>query len=94
VNAWNLATMLRGPTPERTYVSPSGVPTTVLATHVDYEKHLAVVAIALGLLTAMLTQTVRDDFRVAVRLEEARASHVGLRRSAFFTRAMKRLPRN
>jgi hypothetical protein len=63
VIAWNLAPMLRGPTPERRYVSPAGVPTTVLASPVDYPRHIVVVAVALVLISALLSKRVRDDFR-------------------------------
>ena len=63
IGGWNIAIMLRGPTPQRTYLSPTGVPTTVLASEVDYPKHLAAAAVSLGLLATLLTRRVRDDFK-------------------------------
>ena len=59
----NIATMVRGPTPQRTYASPSGVPTTVLATDVNYSAHILIVAGAVGLLAKLLTRSVREEFR-------------------------------
>lgn len=58
----NVATMLRGSTPEHSYVSPGGVPTTVLASSVDYPFHVLIVAGALGLLAWLLTRSVRAEF--------------------------------
>ena len=62
VGVWNVAQMLRGPTPQHTYMSPSGVPTTVLASHVNYPTHVIVVAVSLGLLSKLLTEPVRTKF--------------------------------
>lgn len=62
VVAMNLATMLRGSTPEHSYVSPAGVPTTVLASNVDTPFHVLIVAVALGLLAWLLTRSVRGEF--------------------------------
>lgn len=55
--------LVRGPTPARTYVSPTGVPTTVLASEENNSLHLLAIAIALGLLVIFLTPGVRAEFR-------------------------------
>ena len=60
--AWNIVPMIRGPKPEYRYVSATGVPTTVLASDVNYPAHLAAIAVALGLLGKLLTRSVRDEF--------------------------------
>ena len=60
---WNVAQIVRGPTPQHTYTSPGGVPTTVLATQVNYPAHLLMVAVSLGLLATLLTKSVRAEFR-------------------------------
>jgi len=60
--AWNVAPIVRGPTPARTYTSPGGVPTTVLASEVNYPVHAAAIAVLLGLTAMLLTRTVRAEF--------------------------------
>jgi hypothetical protein len=77
VALWNVATMVRGPTPQHTYVSPGGVPTTVLATDVDYPAHIVIVACALGLLARLLTRAVRAEFRWTRILAEPASATLG-----------------
>lgn len=67
IAVWNVTLMLRGPTPQRTYTSPSGVRTTVLATSVNYPGLLLGTAIALGIVAKLLTRAVRSEFRSAPR---------------------------
>lgn len=58
-NVWNI---VRGPLPERKYVSSGGVPTTVLATPVDpYSMPLAVIGGVF--LIIFLTRRIRSEFR-------------------------------
>jgi hypothetical protein len=63
VAVWNVARMFRGPTPQHTYVSPTGVPTTVLASSVNYSVHVVLVAVSVGLIATLLTNRVRAEFR-------------------------------
>lgn len=61
VAVWNISQMLRGPTPQQTYTSPGGVPTTVLASPVNYPAHVVVVAVSLGLLGGLLRRSTRAE---------------------------------
>ena len=63
VALWNLAPIIRGPRPQHTYTSASGVRTTVLATEVNYAGHLAMIALAAGLIAKLASRQVRAEFR-------------------------------
>lgn len=59
---WHATVMARGPSPERTYTSPSGVRTTVLASTVNYPAHIAVLTITLLVLVKLHGRPIRDHF--------------------------------
>ena len=69
---WNAGILWRGPTPERTYTSASGVPTTVLASQVDYPQRLASFAISLGIFFALMAKSVRQEFVASIRSQDTR----------------------
>lgn len=70
------ALMIRGPVAEHTYVSPGGVPTTVLASGVDYPLHLAVLALTIGAFLKLTTRPVRAEFGYGLRAaEKPRTTH-------------------
>ena len=60
VLAYNGYQILRGPTPEHSYMSASGVKTTVLASKANYS--IPVIAICIGLLIKLLSRSVRSEF--------------------------------
>ena len=62
--AHNVYLLARGPIPQSTYVSPAGVPTTVLATPVSPLTIPAIVVCGCLLLT-LLSRKVRAEFPVA-----------------------------
>ncbi len=63
--ASNLVSILRGPTPERTDIAPSGVKTTVLASGVDYPWHVLMIAVSVGVLVKLSTPSVRAELGVS-----------------------------
>ncbi len=63
---WSAAIIARGPSPERTYTSPSGVPTTVLASPVNYPLHLTCIAVSAGVLLTLTNRSVRREFRLGL----------------------------
>ncbi|ATC65581.1 hypothetical protein CMV30_17395 [Nibricoccus aquaticus] len=63
---WSAAAIARGPSPERTYTSPSGVPTTVLASSVNYSFHLTCIAISAGVLLTLTNRSIRREFRLGL----------------------------
>jgi hypothetical protein len=58
--AFNGYKVLRGPIPERSYISPSGVRTTVLASSPTYS--VPAVTISICLLAMLLSRRVRSEF--------------------------------
>jgi hypothetical protein len=58
----SLMQIVRGSTPERSTVSPSGVITTTLASEVNYPLHLLFITIFVVLLVKLLTPRVRAEF--------------------------------
>jgi hypothetical protein len=62
--AHNVYLLARGPIPQSTYVSPAGVPTTVLATPVSPFTIPAIVVCAC-LVVTLLSRKVRAEFSVA-----------------------------
>jgi hypothetical protein len=75
VLAWNGYGILRGPTPEHTYTSAGGVPTTVLASEATYS--LPIIAICTGLIAMLCSAKVRAEFAASaapvVKMETAAA---------------------
>jgi hypothetical protein len=67
---WNAGILQRGPTEERTYVSPSGLRTTVLASEVDTSKHVAIIVVCLVLMANLAKRRVRQEFWTAVTQAE------------------------
>jgi hypothetical protein len=63
---WSAAAIARGPSPERTYTSPSGVPTTVLASQVNYPFHLTCIAVSAGVLLTLTNRSIRREFRLGL----------------------------
>lgn len=63
---WSAAAIARGPSPERNYTSPSGVPTTVLASQVNYSFHLTCIAISAGVLLTLTNRSIRREFRLGL----------------------------
>jgi len=57
--------VLRGPVPEHTITSPTGVPTTVSASPVDYPRRALAIVAALALLAKLLSRPVRAEFGAA-----------------------------
>lgn len=65
VTWWHLAILVRGPIPEHTYTTASGVRTTVLASNINYPAHLAALAIVVGIFLKLATRAVRTEFGYA-----------------------------
>lgn len=64
---WHATVMARGPSPERTYTSPAGVPTTVLASSVNYPLHIASLTVTIFALVKLRSRAIRDYFKTAPR---------------------------
>ena len=62
--AHNVYLLARGPIPQSTYVSPAGVPTTVLATPVS-PLTIPAILVCAGLVVTLLSRKVRAEFSVA-----------------------------
>ena len=60
VFAWNVRAMIRGPTPQTTTISPTGVKTTTLASESQHSE-LAML-VSLGILAFLLVPAVRREF--------------------------------
>ncbi len=60
VLGYNGYQFIRGPIPQHSYVSPGGVPTTVLASEAFYS--IPVIVVCVGLLVILLTRGVRAEF--------------------------------
>jgi hypothetical protein len=60
--AHSLVQIIRGETPERSTVSPSGLITTTLASSPSYPLHLLIIAISLALLWKLRSPTIRAEF--------------------------------
>ena len=59
--AYNVSGILKGPTPQMTYISPAGVPTTRLASGADYS--LPILASSIGLFVILFLPKIRAEFR-------------------------------
>jgi hypothetical protein len=60
--AYNLVQIIRGSTPERSTVSPSGLITTELASSANYPLHFLILAICVGLLMKLRKPAIRAEF--------------------------------
>ena len=61
---WNVTELLRAPTPQHTYISSTGVPTTVLASYNNYPANVLGLTVSLGLLGLLLRKAVRGEFKL------------------------------
>ena len=61
VLAYEVSEILKGPTPETTYIAPTGVPTTRLASDANYSP--PVIALSVGLIVMLLSPKIRSEFR-------------------------------
>lgn len=59
---YSLVQIVRGSTPERSTVSPSGVITTVLASSPSYPLHFLIITICVGLLVKLRSPAIRAEF--------------------------------
>ncbi|MGC4071169.1 MAG: hypothetical protein QM760_01350 [Nibricoccus sp.] len=67
---WHAILMIRGPVAEHTYISPGGVPTTVLASSVNYPLHLMALALTIGAFVKLTARSVRAEFGYGPRAAE------------------------
>ncbi len=60
----NIVILQRGPTPERTSISPTGLRTTTLASEVNRPLHLTAIVVCLALLAKLLVRSTRSEFNL------------------------------
>lgn len=64
----SIVTLARGSRPEQTYISPTGVRTTVSGSEVDVTYHVTVMVVAGGLIALLLSRRIRSEFWIAARV--------------------------